>query len=244
MVPRPSTRPDEPLDPPAVIAVASSACDAPSKRTSAATARAAKLGAPSPAAAPSFGCTRGRRTAEDGADDEWSREADGHSSAVLPWPDGCRILMIVGATGSGKTRLLRSLAGCAASLRSRPRWPSGRSILDGLGADGAHWLKKSQEEEGWCGRAAVRRAAVRRRRNGGAATAVRRRRSAARLCSSSLSPLALLVSISRAPFASGVAAGRPPGVWVRMASKGRADTGFTQPRASRLERTYAAPERQ
>ena len=78
--------------------------------------------------------------AEDGADDEWSREADGHSSAVLPWPDGCRILMIVGATGSGKTRLLRSLAGCAASLRSRPRWPSGRSILDGLGADGAHWL--------------------------------------------------------------------------------------------------------
>ena len=78
--------------------------------------------------------------AEDGADDEWPREADGHSSAVLPWPAGCRILMIVGATGSGKTRLLRSLAGCAASLRSRPRWPSGRSILDGLGADGAHWL--------------------------------------------------------------------------------------------------------
>ena len=27
--------------------------------------------------------------AEDGADDEWPREADGHSPAVLPWPDGC-----------------------------------------------------------------------------------------------------------------------------------------------------------
>ena len=65
------------------------------------------------------------------------READGHSSAALPWPDGCRILMIVGATGSGKTRLLRSLAGCAASLRSR-LGRSGRSILDGLGADGAN----------------------------------------------------------------------------------------------------------
>ena len=53
-------------------------------------------------------------------------------------PESCRIfMMIVGATGSGKTRLLRSLAGCAASLRCRPRWPSGRSILDGLGADGA-----------------------------------------------------------------------------------------------------------
>ena len=46
--------------------------------------------------------------AEDGADDEWPREADGHSSAVLPWPAGCRILMIVGATGSNKTRLLGS----------------------------------------------------------------------------------------------------------------------------------------
>jgi len=34
-----------------------SACAAPSKRTRAATARAANLGVPSPAAAPSFGCT-------------------------------------------------------------------------------------------------------------------------------------------------------------------------------------------
>jgi hypothetical protein len=77
--------------------------------------------------------------AEDGADDEWSREADGHSSAVLPWPDGCRILMIVGATGSGKTRLLRSLAGCAASLRSR-LGRSGRSIPPaGFQAAGSRW---------------------------------------------------------------------------------------------------------
>jgi hypothetical protein len=112
--------------------------------------------------------------AEDGADDEWSREADGHSSAVLPWPDGCRILMIVGATGSGKTRLLRSLAGCAASLRSRPRWPSGRSILDGLGADGAARSGAVGADGRW--RTAVRR---RRRCSRGAAvrrTAVRRRR--------------------------------------------------------------------
>ena len=48
---------------PPCAAVASSACAAPSKRTSAATARAAKLCAPKPAAAPPFGCTRGRRTA-------------------------------------------------------------------------------------------------------------------------------------------------------------------------------------
>ena len=38
-------------------AVVNSACAAPSKRTRAATARAANLGVPSPAAAPSFGCT-------------------------------------------------------------------------------------------------------------------------------------------------------------------------------------------
>jgi hypothetical protein len=125
--------------------------------------------------------------AEDGADDEWSREADGHSSAVLPWPDGCRILMIVGATGSGKTRLLRSLAGCAASLRSRPRWPSGRSILDGLGADGAARSGAVGADGRW--RTAVRRTAVRPRcggaANGGAATAtaVRRRRCGAKLYS-------------------------------------------------------------
>ena len=58
--------------------------------------------------------------AEDGADDEWSREADGHSSAVLPWPDGCRILMIVGATGSGKTRLLRRLLRRVRGLAPQP----------------------------------------------------------------------------------------------------------------------------
>jgi len=121
-------------------------------------------------------------------------------------PESCRIfMMIVGATGSGKTRLLRSLAGCAASLRSRPRWPSGRSILDGLGADGAARSGAVGADGAWPmadggaadgGAAAVRRCgermgerrcgdgdggaatAVRRRRcgDGGAATAVRRRR--------------------------------------------------------------------
>jgi ABC-type glutathione transport system ATPase component len=48
------------------------------------------------------------------------READGHSSAALPWPDGCRILMIVGATGSGKTRLLRRLLRRVRGLAPQP----------------------------------------------------------------------------------------------------------------------------
>ena len=43
----------------------------------------------------SCGCTTRRKRAprvpaEDvPTDDEWPREADGHSPAVLPWPDGC-----------------------------------------------------------------------------------------------------------------------------------------------------------
>jgi energy-coupling factor transporter ATP-binding protein EcfA2 len=108
-------------------------------------------------------------------------------------PESCRIfMMIVGATGSGKTRLLRSLAGCAASLRCRPRWPSGRSILDGLGADGAarsgavglRWpMADGGAADG--GAAAVRRCGERRcgDGDGGAATAVRRRRCGAKLYS-------------------------------------------------------------
>ena len=113
--------------------------------------------------------------------------------------ESCRILMIVGATGSGKTRLLRSLAGCAASLRSRPRWPSGRSILDGLGADGAARSGAVGADGAWPmadggaadgGAAAVRRCGERRcgDGDGGAATAVRRE---ALLAGSSLSPLTL-----------------------------------------------------
>jgi hypothetical protein len=169
--------------------------------------------------------------AEDGADDdEWSREADGHSSAVLPWPESCRILMMIfGATGSGKTRLLRPLAGCAASFRSRPRWPSGRSILDGLGADGAARSGAVGADGAWpmavggaaasavrprCGGAAnawanggaATATAVRRCGDGGAATAVRRE---ALLAGSSLSPLPRRsISVLGAPFlfASRVAA--------------------------------------
>ena len=60
----------------------------------------------------------------------------------LEWPAACRVIMIVGATASGKSRLLRSLAPAAAGTATveSDHWPASRSILDGLGAEGHRWL--------------------------------------------------------------------------------------------------------
>lgn len=53
------------------------------------------------------------------------------------WPDGVRVLLILGLTGSGKSRLLRSLVDTSPVA---PRWPVDQSILDALGSDGLRWL--------------------------------------------------------------------------------------------------------
>ena len=56
----------------------------------------------------------------------------------------CRVLVIVGAVGSGKSTFLHALTGyspAAASIHhAAAHWPTGRSILDGLGPDGFRWL--------------------------------------------------------------------------------------------------------
>ena len=65
----------------------------------------------------------------------------------MVWPSDCPILLILGPVGSGKTRLLRSLlasaTGSATNLPEEPEaahWPSGQSILDGLGRDAIQYL--------------------------------------------------------------------------------------------------------
>ena len=63
----------------------------------------------------------------------------------VEWPDAeCRVLLILGDMGSGKTRLLRALAAGAGAAQPATTqtmaWPRDRSILDGIGEDAASWL--------------------------------------------------------------------------------------------------------
>lgn len=83
---------------------------------------------------------------------EWSGDGEEDSAPAPPpcddveWPPDCRLLLLLGATASGKSTLLRSLArragaGSVVGLEdARSLWPTELSILDGLGADGARWL--------------------------------------------------------------------------------------------------------
>lgn len=85
---------------------------------------------------------------------KWQDEGEGEMEqgemelgAAVQWPAGCRVLLLVGVAGSGKSRLLRALAAAAGGdggdgglVGARYAWPTNRSILDVLGADGHRWL--------------------------------------------------------------------------------------------------------
>lgn len=67
-------------------------------------------------------------------------EPNGAGAAALP--TGARLVLLIGETGSGKTRLLSQLAAGTDVARSleQEEWPANHSILDALGAEAHSWL--------------------------------------------------------------------------------------------------------
>lgn len=60
----------------------------------------------------------------------------------IKWPSGCQVVLILGRSGSGKSKLLQNMCPTAdSSLTDEDHhWPPNLSILDGLGIDATRWL--------------------------------------------------------------------------------------------------------
>jgi GNAT superfamily N-acetyltransferase len=61
---------------------------------------------------------------------------------AMAWPAGCRIVLVLGRNGSGKSQLLRSMcpSGLGTLETEAAHWAPNRSLLDGLGPDAVRWL--------------------------------------------------------------------------------------------------------